>query len=364
MLTTFRQFGEIDIYTSSPSEDGLSHEAYVSKLRQVAQWSDQHGCRGMLMYTDNHGSDPWVLAQDVIAHTHTLSPLIALQPVYMHPYAAAQKVVALARIYGRSVDLNLVAGGFRFDLAALGDFLEHDARYERLSEYGLLMMKLLTGKRITAEGRYYRVFGLQLEGSVGDDLLPRLTVSGSSPGGLKCAGVLKATAVMYPKPLHPAQTNSVNVLAEAQCAGLRAGVRIGILARETAEQAWTEAKARFPENPEGQAMHKTAVQTSDSSWLLQLSDLKSDHPAMRRDVYWLGPFGSDTYCPYLVGSYDDVAFYLSAYLRGGVRLIILDCPREEEDLVHAHAALQRSMCGAVDSNVMQFEPPGGHRSSL
>jgi len=344
MRQTFREISGIDVYTSSPSETVPSRESYVARLRQAAQWSDRHGCRGMLIYTDNRSSDPWVLAQDVIAHTETLSPLIAVQPVYMHPYAAAQKLAALARVYNRCIDLNFVAGGFQYDLAALDDRLEHDARYERLSEYGSILAKLLKGDRVTVKGQYYKVFGLKLEWNVSDDLFPRLTVSGSSPAGLKCGQALGAVAVMYPKPVELHQISSSSVLfPEAQSAGLHTGIRIGILARESAEEAWAEAKVRFPENPSGEAMRKAAVQATDSSWLRQLSTLADDKTATR-DVYWLGPFGSlKSFCPYLVGSYDDVASYLSAYLRGGVRLIILDAPRQEQDLNHAYLALERAV---------------------
>ena len=347
MLQAFRQINGIDVYTSSPSETVPSPESYVARLRQAAQWSDRHGCRGMLIYTDNRSSDPWVLAQDVIAHTNTLSPLIAVQPVYMHPYAAAQKLAAMARVYGRSIDLNFVAGGFQYDLAALDDRLEHDARYDRLAEYGLLLTKLLRGERVTARGQYYNVFGLKLDWNVSSDLFPRLTVSGSSPGGLKCAGALGAVAVMYPKPLDPRLSSDAPVFAEAQKPGLRTGIRIGILARETADEAWVEANTRFPENPSGEAMRKAAVQATDSSWLRQLSTL-ADRDKGARDIYWLGPFGSlKSFCPYLVGSYDEVASYLSAYLRGGMRLVILDCPREEQDLVHAYEVLQRATSAEV-----------------
>jgi alkanesulfonate monooxygenase len=351
MLQTFREISGIEVYTSSPSETVPSPESYVARLRQVAQWSDWHGCRGMLIYTDNRSSDPWVLAQDVIAHTETLAPLIAVQPVYMHPYAAAQKLAALARVYKRSIDLNFVAGGFQYDLAALDDRLGHDARYERLSEYGSILTKLLKGDRVTIKGQYYNVFGLKLDWNVSTDLYPMLTASGSSPAGLKCAQALGAVAVMYPKPLEPHQvSNSSSVFSEAQSAGVHTGIRIGILARESAEDAWTEAKMRFPENPSGEAMRKSAVQATDSSWLRQLSTLADQEKAAGRDVYWLGPFGSlKSFCPYLVGAYDEVASYLAAYLRGGVRLIILDAPREEQDLDHAYRVIQRAVSIGMDS---------------
>ncbi|MBZ5522427.1 MAG: LLM class flavin-dependent oxidoreductase [Acidobacteriia bacterium] len=343
MTHTFKQIGGIDVYTSSPAEHNISGETYLSRLRQVAQWSDRHGCRGMLIYTDNRSIDPWVMAQDVISHTETLSPLIAVQPVYMHPYAAAQKIAALARVYGRSVDLNFVAGGFQFDLNALDDRVPHDARYERLSEYGLIVKRLLAGERVSIQGDHYRVFGLKLEWKTESSLLPRITVSGSSPAGLKCAEALHATAVTYPKPIGASQAPD-GTDAGQSCNGLATGIRIGILARETRDEAWQQAMAWFPEDTRGQSVRKAAAQTTDSSWLHQLSTLSDNHYSIGKDIYWMGPFASaKSFCPYLVGSYDEVAAYLSLYLRGGVRLIILDCPREEADLVSARIVIRKAL---------------------
>jgi alkanesulfonate monooxygenase len=350
MPQTFRELNGIDVYTSSPSERALTSAQYLARLRSVSQWSDRYGCRGMLIYTDNHSLDPWVLADDVIAHTTALSPLIAVQPVYIHPYAAAQKVGSLAQLYGRSVDLNFVAGGFKFDLAALDDRLEHDARYERLAEYGTILARLVKGERVTVQGRYYSVFGLKLDAHAPEPLLPRLTVSGSSPGGLKCAETIGATAVMYPKPLEPGWMSAPVPSRERQ-PKVPTGIRIGILARETADDAWRVAERRFPEDAKAQAWTQAAVQGSDSSWLQQLGALTQDRSALERDVYWTGPFANGrSFCPYLVGSYDEVATYLSAYLRGDVRVIILDCPTDEDDLRHAHTVVRLAVSSLVASS--------------
>ena len=62
-------------------------------------------------------------------------PLIAVQPVYIHPYSVAKLVSSLAFLHGRKVYLNMVAGGFVTDLDALADETDHDERYRRLVEY-------------------------------------------------------------------------------------------------------------------------------------------------------------------------------------------------------------------------------------
>jgi alkanesulfonate monooxygenase SsuD/methylene tetrahydromethanopterin reductase-like flavin-dependent oxidoreductase (luciferase family) len=57
--------------------------------------------------------DPWLVAQLVIQATTTLCPLVAVQPVYLHPYAAAKMVATLGHLHGRRVYLNMLAGGFK-----------------------------------------------------------------------------------------------------------------------------------------------------------------------------------------------------------------------------------------------------------
>ena len=65
--------------------------------------------------------DPWLVSQMVVQNTERLCPLVAVQPIYMHPYTVAKMVATLAYLYGRRLYLNMVAGGFKNDLQALDD---------------------------------------------------------------------------------------------------------------------------------------------------------------------------------------------------------------------------------------------------
>src|SRR5690606_27539223 len=109
------------------------------------------------------------------------------QPVYMHPYTVAKMVSSLAYLYERPVDLNMLAGGFKNDLVALGDHTPHDERYERTTEYALIVKRLLAGEAVTVDGRYYDVKNLRLTPPLPDELMPRFLISGSSPAGLAAA---------------------------------------------------------------------------------------------------------------------------------------------------------------------------------
>lgn len=308
--------------------------SYIHAVEQVAAWCEAGACSGALIYTDNSLVDPWVVAQEVLARTTDLAPLVAVQPVYMHPYAVAKLIASIAHLYGRRLHLNMVAGGFVRDLQALDDDTEHDARYERLVEYTTIVQRLLADDgAVTFEGRWYRVHKLRLRPSVPPELRPGYMLSGSSDAGLAAARALGATAIQYPKP--PGD------YVPEEPRGLDAGIRIGIVARGDAAEAWAIAHERFPGDERGRMTHKLAMATSDSAWHRQLSALGEE--AGTRPTYWLHPFENyKTFCPYLVGSYDEVASELAGYLESGFGTFILDVPRAADDLAHAAESFERA----------------------
>ena len=323
------------VFTTCPQTKDVSAEDYVERVASVSRWSEDAGCHGILVYTDNGIADPWLVAQLIIQSTNALSPLVAVQPVYMTPYAAAKMVATLGYLHGRRVDLNMVAGGFRRDLRSLADETAHDERYARLVEYAQVVRGLLTAEGpFTYEGDYYRVTNARLEPRLDRRLLPEFLVSGSSAAGMAAARALGATAVKYPQ---PAQAEAPNAPHD-----LPAGIRVGIIARPTEAEAWEVAHSRFPADRMGQLTHAVAMSVSDSDWHRQLSS-RQDSEAGSPDAYWLWPFQNyQTFCPYLVGSYDRVAAELRLYLEHGFRTFVLDIPRSPDDLHHACMAFERA----------------------
>jgi hypothetical protein len=128
----------IDVFSTCPPSADMEPGAYLRHVTDVARWSEETGCRGILVYSDNRLVDPWLVSQIILEATQALSPLIAVQPVYMHPYTAAKMVASLAYLHGRRIYLNMLAGGFKNDLVAFGDATPHDERYERTTEYTLI----------------------------------------------------------------------------------------------------------------------------------------------------------------------------------------------------------------------------------
>jgi len=321
---------EIALFSTCPASAGLEAAEFRRRVVEVAHWSERQGCRGILVYTDNSLLDPWLVAQLIVEATESLVPLVAVQPIYMHPYTVAKLVTSFATLYQRPVYLNMVAGGFTNDLRALSDPTPHDRRYDRLLEYATIIKRLLAGDTVTLDGEFYRVERLRLTPPLSPSLAPWIFVSASSPAGLAVGRQLGAVVVRYP-------TGADEPLADA--GGARNGIRIGIVARADEEEAWYVAHARFPGDRRGELAHALAMRTSDSSWHAQLS--RSDDET---SPYWLVPFRNyKTFCPYVVGAYTRVARELAHHLRAGVDTFILDVPREEADLHHTRIALRTAL---------------------
>jgi len=328
----------IRVYSTCPPSGRSDGRSYLEQVARVAAWSDAAGCHGSLVYSDNSLVDPWLLAQVMLQSTRALRPLVALQPVYMHPYSVAKTVATLAHLHGRGIDLNLVAGGFGNDLAALRDDTPHDRRYDRLVEYATIVKDLLVGgSPLTFAGEFYAVDRLKLAPSLAPDLAPALLISGSSEAGLSAARTLGATAIRYPKPAGDG--------GDAAPDGVAAhGIRVGVITREDGDEAWAIARARFPEERKGQLARQLASKVSDSVWHRQLAELKSEEPA---SPYWLVPFQNyKTMCPYLVGSYARVSEELGRYMALGCTSFILDVPPDADELQHTAMAFDRSFVHA------------------
>jgi alkanesulfonate monooxygenase len=246
---------DVHLFTTCPQSKDLDRRDYARRVIEISQWSEEFDCRGMLIYADNGLVDPWLVAQIVVQNTQRISPLVAVQPIYMHPYSVAKLVASIAHLHDRQIALNMVAGGFRNDLIALGDTTEHDDRYLRLTEYTQIVRRLLEADGALAlDGTYYLVKNLKMTPPLPRELFPEIFISGSSAAGMAAAATIGATAVRYPQ---PAEFEAAE--RDAVATGVKCGARVGIIARGDGEEAWRIALDRFPTDRRGQLTHQLAM---------------------------------------------------------------------------------------------------------
>ncbi len=322
----------LEIFATCPQSTQIAREDYCKHLIDVAQWSEKYGCRGILVYTDNSQLDPWLVSQIIIQNTITLSPLVAIQPVYSHPLTVAKMVATLGFLHQRKIYLNMVAGGFKNDLNALNDLTPHDKRYDRIVEYVSVIKQLLSEKNaVTFAGEFYNADKLKMFPQIPSELFPGIFISGSSEAGLMAASKIGATAIKYPQPPGGYENGNSNS---------NGGIRVGIIARASDDEAWKVAHERFPVDRKGELAHQLAMKVSDSLWHQQLSTLGN---TTERNPYWLTPFQTHkTYCPYLVGDYNVVANEIAQYTTLGFSTFIVDIPPTEEELFHTGIVFQNA----------------------
>jgi alkanesulfonate monooxygenase len=305
--------------------------AYVEELMQVAQFSERSGFEGILLFAGNDVFvEPWSMAQHIVAHTKRSSPLVAVNPVYMHPFTAAKFVSSFAQLYGRKIYLNMITGTAVGDLQGLGDEQSREGRYARLAEFVLIVRQLLTSPRpLNFAGKFYTANNLQLRPRLPAELMPEFLIAGQSDEARRVAA--EAGCILM-QMLPPDLERGISA----------AGVNFGIFAREKPAQAREAAKLRFQDSPERRELLQLTMQNTDSVWKRRLKEAGHDSE-LHDNGYWLLPFLTfQADCPYLVGSYAEIGEKLRSFVEKGVGTVILDMVSDETELKHVRKALHCS----------------------
>jgi alkanesulfonate monooxygenase len=95
----------VDVFSTCPPPTGAGGGEYVQRVIDVARWSEETDCRGILVYADNGLVDPF---PDYYSEHHRSVVAGRRQPVYMHPYTVAKIIACLGQVYGRRIYLNMV----------------------------------------------------------------------------------------------------------------------------------------------------------------------------------------------------------------------------------------------------------------
>jgi len=318
---------ELKIFTTCPVAAVDKARACVRRIENVARWSEEAGCEGILVSADDRQLDPWLVSRAVIGATDKLCPLITVQPTYAHPYTVAKTIASLGFMYGRRTYLNMVADDVANDLQALNDTIPHDQHQARLVEYARIIQALLRNDEpVTYDGAFYQVMNLRLAPPLPVELQPQVFVSGSSDAAHNAALELGATPI---ESSMPADTRGQQ---PERAPGKRGyGVRLGIITDRDEARAWLIASKRFPDGRRGQLAPPFAPKVSDARWHQPFPDPADSQG--RSDNYWLTPLrNQQATCPYLVGSYDQIAAELARYLDDGYTTFILDEPANEEEM--------------------------------
>ncbi|MGB3893594.1 MAG: LLM class flavin-dependent oxidoreductase [Mycolicibacter sinensis] len=226
--------------------DGADRAPGLDYLRLVAGAAEQLGFTGALTPTSSWCEDAWVFTAALSQLTTRFKFLVAFRPGLQAPTLVAQAAATFQRVSGGRLLLNLVTGGDDAEQRRFGDGLDKDARYARAAEFLTVFRQLWTGDPVTFHGDHLFVEDATI---VPAATWPQIYLGGSSPAAIDVAAKHADVYLTWGEP--PAQVadkldavrRRVKDVGSARVASgeLRFGIRLHVISRPTAAEAWAQA---------------------------------------------------------------------------------------------------------------------------
>jgi alkanesulfonate monooxygenase len=221
---------------------GGDRPADLDYLGQIARSAEQLGFVGALTPTGAWCEDAWLTTAMLVETARRLKFMVALRPGLVSPTLAAQMAATFQRHSGGRLLLNVVTGGEAHEQRSYGDHLDKDARYARCEEFLDIVRRLWAGETVTHAGEHVQVEEARLPRV--PDPVPPVYFGGSSPA----AGLVAAKhADVYltwgePPDAVRQKVDWIRGLAREQGRTLGYGIRLHVITRDTAEEAWAQAR--------------------------------------------------------------------------------------------------------------------------
>jgi alkanesulfonate monooxygenase len=306
---------------------GAIRPASLAYLGQIARSAEQLGFEAALTPTGAWCEDAWLVTAMLTEVTERLKFLVAFRPGLISPTLSAQMAATFQRHSRGRLLLNVVTGGESAEQRAYGDFLGKEQRYARCDEFLDIVTRLWRGETVTYQGEHLQVEGARLATLPAP--VPELYFGGSSgPAGPVAA---RRTDVYLTWGEAPAAVDKklrwMDGLAREAGRTLRYGIRLHVISRDTADEAWRQAD-RLIEGVDEAMVRKVQenLARSESEGLRRMREL---HGGSRDNLevspnLWAGVGlvrgGAGTA---LVGSHTEVADRIEEYARLGLSEFIL-----------------------------------------
>jgi alkanesulfonate monooxygenase len=225
------------------SSDIGARGATLDYLSQIARAADALGYFGMLIPTGRSCEDSWVIASALAPLTRRVRFLVAVRPGLSEPSMTARMAATLDRFSGGRLLVNVVAGGDPVELRGDGVWLDHDERYAATDEYLTIWRRLMQGETVNFQGRHSSIENGKLAYPPLQRPYPPLYFGGSSAAGLAVAAEHCDVHLTWGEPPADvaAKIEAMRAAATARGRTLRFGIRLHVIVREHAEDAWRAA---------------------------------------------------------------------------------------------------------------------------
>jgi alkanesulfonate monooxygenase len=333
----------------------------LAYLGQVARAAEQSGFDAALTPTGTWCDDSWITCAALSQMTERLRFLVAFRPGSIHPTLAAQQVATFQRHTGGRLLLNVVTGGNDVEQRRFGDDLDKDARYARTDEFLTILRGAWSGDPFSFRGSHLWADGAT---ALAVEQQPDIYFGGSSDAALRVAARHADVYLTWgePPPQLDQHLEKVRALADeaSRERELRHGIRLHVVSRDTAEQAWAAAEALIADADDRAIAEAQTKMTHASATGQQRMQALHGGSRDELEVYpnlWAGPGllrgGAGTA---LVGSHAQVADRIAEYHELGIdEFIFSGYPHVEEAYAFGEGVLPLLReRGLVD--VPTFEP--------
>ncbi|MEK6418395.1 MAG: LLM class flavin-dependent oxidoreductase [Burkholderia gladioli] len=307
-------------------------------LRRVAREAEAAGFDSLLVPTATGFEDPWLVAAQLTRATQRIAFIVTLRPGLEAPERIAAQAATLQRLGGGRLRLFAANGSSAYEQRALGDFLDHDARYQRSAECLRVLRRMWLGAGHSVAGSHYALSPAQ----AGEPLAapPALYLGGASGAAELVAAGQADTYLLWGEPPATVRARIARLRALAAMHGrrMRFGLRVHVIARDSESAAWARADELLEGVSDGVYMKaQRALDAYDSVAQRSQTALSRRGPRSLREleVYpnlWAGVGltrgGAGTA---IVGSHDQVAQRLDEYRALGIDGFLLSSyPNLEE----------------------------------
>jgi alkanesulfonate monooxygenase len=215
----------------------------LAYLKQVAEAADSLGYYGVLIPTGKSCEDSWLVAAALAPLTQRLRFLVAFRPGLQPPTLAARMAATLDRLSHGRVLINVVTGGDPVENRGDGLFLDHAERYEVTREFLDIYRRLIRNETVDYQGKNLRVEGAQILFPAVQPGGPALYFGGSSTEAIEVAAQQIDKYLTWGEPPAQVAEKIAQVRARAKAAGRQVtfGIRLHVIVRETAAEAWAAA---------------------------------------------------------------------------------------------------------------------------
>jgi alkanesulfonate monooxygenase len=276
--------------------------------------------------------DQFAIANQIVARSERVAPIVALRPNSLYPTVAAKALATLDQFGAGRAVVHFISGGNDAEQAREGDYLPKERRYARTAEYIDIVRKVWTNTTpFDHEGEFYRFENFVSVVRPTHGTIP-VSVGGSSAEAYQVGGSRGDIFGLWGEPLADTRDQIDAVHAEAAKAGRTDRPRIWVTFRPiiaaTEELAWEKAHrilsvlagSRAEPNWVRRSFGADAPQNVGSQRLLEIAARKDVHDR----ALWTptaaatGAAGASTA---LVGTPETVAAAILDYVDLGADLI-------------------------------------------